>query len=110
MLINRLAVFFKNLVTKRKAPRVARLRLLEGNQMKDSNTKSKKWRVSYGFTKLGILCLVCSMDEFKTKKEAKARIKELLNKEIVPPGERIQLKYVGSNQNISKGVSTYIRL
>ena len=86
--------------------------------MKDSNTKSKKWRVSYGFTKLGILGLVCSremmifqhMDEFQTKKEAKARIKELLNKEIVPPGERIQLKYVGSNQNISKGVSTYIRL
>ena len=70
---------------------------------------SKKWEVSYGFDPIGLLGYACSTDQFQTKKEAEARIDELLNKEIVPPGERIQLEYVGSNKNISKGVSIYIR-
>jgi hypothetical protein len=56
--------------------------------------KVKKWRVSYGFSDLGFLGLVCSMDEFKTKKEAKARIKELYEKNLVKKGERIELKQV----------------
>tara|TARA_R110001599_G_scaffold131737_1_gene308047 strand:- start:804 stop:1067 length:264 start_codon:yes stop_codon:yes gene_type:complete len=67
------------------------------------------WEVRYGFDPIGLLGYVSSVDEFKTEKEAEARIKELWDKKIVPPGERIELKYIGSGCDVSKGSRVYMR-
>jgi hypothetical protein len=67
------------------------------------------WEVRYGFDPIGLLGYVSSVDKFKTEKEAEARIKELWDKKIVPPGERIELKHIGSGRDVSKGSRVYMR-
>ena len=118
MLINRLAAFFNNLVTKRKAPHGARLRFRRRNHMKDSNRMfdlkhywdSEQWRVAL-IVSTGSKWMKVLVVEVGKLKIVRRPLADLSYMKSIPPNQRkakASLRRLARKRGTPRSVRTFL--